>query len=57
MSWRAVRLCLPGWQPRAADESGDHGRELEVHVSRIARLAGWKLVVYVHGARAGTMTV
>jgi hypothetical protein len=41
----------------AAYESGDHGRELEVHVSHIARLAGWKLVVYVHGARAGTMTV
>lgn len=42
---------------RAAYESGDHGRELEVHVSHVARLAGRRLVVYVHGARAGTMTV
>ncbi|HUZ36474.1 MAG TPA: hypothetical protein VMV17_09100 [Streptosporangiaceae bacterium] len=41
----------------AAYESGDHGRELDVHLSHIARLAGGKLVVYLHGARAGTMTV
>jgi hypothetical protein len=41
---------------RAAYESGDHGRELEVHVSHVARLAGRRLVVYVHGVRAGAMT-
>lgn len=38
-------------------ESGDHGRVLDVHVSRIAGLAGSRLTVYVHGVRAGTMTV
>ncbi|HVB46204.1 MAG TPA: hypothetical protein VNF47_26325 [Streptosporangiaceae bacterium] len=41
----------------ASFESGDHGRELDVHVSRIPGLAGSHLVVYVHGVRAGTMTV
>lgn len=47
--------------PRAAGaasyESGDHGRHLDVRVSHIARLAGWHLVAFVHGVRAGTMTV
>jgi hypothetical protein len=38
-------------------ESGRHGRELIVSVSHVARLAGRSLVVFVHGARAGTMTV
>jgi hypothetical protein len=38
-------------------ESGNHGRELTVTVSHIARLAGRHLTVFVHGARAGTMTV
>lgn len=41
----------------AAYESGDHGRKLNVHLQHAARLAGAKLVIYVHGARAGTMTV
>lgn len=41
----------------AAYETGDHGRELDVHLQHAARLAGARLVIYVHGARAGTMTV
>ncbi|HEY2551670.1 MAG TPA: hypothetical protein VGI64_13950 [Streptosporangiaceae bacterium] len=47
--------------PRAAGhatfEIRNDGRELDVRVSHIARLAGKRLVVFVHGARAGTMTV
>ena len=38
-------------------ESGNRGRELTVTVSHIARLAGRHLTVFVHGARAGRMTV
>ncbi len=41
----------------ASYESGDHGRHLDVHLRNAARLAGRHLVVYVHGIRAGTMTV
>jgi hypothetical protein len=41
----------------ASYQSGDHGRELDVHLRGAARLAGRHLVVYVHGTRAGTMTV
>ena len=41
----------------ASYQSGGHGRELDIHVSHLTRLAGWQLIVYVHGARAGTMTV
>lgn len=41
----------------AAYEPDHHGRQLEVHLYHAARLAGWRLVVYVHGTRAGTMTV
>ena len=41
----------------ASFESGDHGRELDVQVSRIPGLAGSRLVIFVHGVRAGTMTV
>lgn len=46
--------------PRAAGtatyESG-HGRALDIQVRDLGRLARAELVVYVHGARAGTMTV
>ena len=41
----------------ASYESGDHGRELDVHLGGVTRLAGRHLVVYVHGSRAGTMMV
>lgn len=37
--------------------SGDHGRELDIHLHGMAGLAGRRLVIYLHGARAGTMTV
>lgn len=41
----------------AGYEPGDHGRELDVHLSRATRLAGSHLVIYLHGIRTGTMTV
>jgi hypothetical protein len=37
----------------AAYQAGDHGRELDVHLQHAARLAGAKLVVYVHGVGRG----
>ena len=47
--------------PRAAGnarfESRAGNRELTVNLSGTARLAGRTLVVFVHGTRAGTMTV
>jgi hypothetical protein len=58
-----LHAALTGSQahPRARGtatfESGDHGRQLHVHLRGVAGLAGRHLVVYVHGARAGTMTV
>ncbi len=52
---------LRGGYPHAAghaDYQAGHGyRHLDVQVWNIRRLAGTRLVVYVHGARAGTMTV
>lgn len=41
----------------AAYESDHHGRELDVRVSHLAGLAGRHLTVYVHGVKAGTVTV
>lgn len=41
----------------ASYEYGHRGRELDVRVSHLTRLAGQRLIVYVHGAKAGTMTV
>ena len=58
-----VTATLHGSQsfPHAAGtakfESRASGRELTVGLSGVARLAGRTLVVFVHGTRAGTMTV
>jgi hypothetical protein len=58
-----LHAALAGSQahPRARGtalfESGDHGRELHVRLHGVAGLAGRHLVVFVHGTRAGTMTV
>src|SRR5512146_3509285 len=41
----------------AGYQSGHGYRHLDVQVWTLRRLAGSRLVVYVHGARAGTMTV
>ncbi len=52
---------LRGGYPHAAGhadyQSGWGHRHLDVQVWNIRRLAGTRLVVYVHGTRAGTMTV
>jgi hypothetical protein len=58
-----VTAALHGSQsfPHAAGtakfESRASGRELNVSLSGVRRLAGRTLVVFVHGTRAGTMTV
>lgn len=41
----------------ASYEADQHSRALEVSLTHLAGLAGRHLVVYVHGAKAGTMTV
>lgn len=38
-------------------QSGNHYRHLDVSMWNIRQLAGRTLIVYVHGTRAGTMTV
>ncbi len=40
-----------------ADYMSYRYRELDVSIWNARRLAGHKLIVYVHGTRAGTMTV
>ena len=49
--------AFPRATGRATFELGNDGRELHVRVTHIARLAGRHLTVFVHGVRAGSMTV
>ena len=61
MGMMHLEAGLRGGYPHAAGhadyQSGWRSRHLEVQVWNIRRLAGARLVVYVHGTRAGTMTV
>lgn len=41
----------------ATFESSEHGRELDVHMSHLGDLVGRRLIVFVHGVRAGSMIV
>lgn len=61
MGMMHLEAGLRGGYPHAAGhadyQSGWRSRHLEVRVWNIRRLAGARLVVYVHGTRAGRMTV
>jgi hypothetical protein len=61
MGMMHLEAALRGGYPHAAGhadyQSGYGYRYLDVQVWNIRRLAGSRLVVYVHGTRAGTMTV